>query len=137
VAKTYTFTNVADSTGAYSDFGIPAINGAGTVAFRAGLDAGGEGIFTGPDPATDKVIAVGDVLFGSTVTALRFSRGLNDDGDIAFRYTLADDRTGIAVAVVPEPAGVGVFGALSALAFRRRRRDCGLASGNVRVEPAE
>ena len=50
----------------------PSINDAGAVAFFATLDAGGSGIFTGPDPTTDVVIRTGDLLFGATVTALDF-----------------------------------------------------------------
>ena len=114
---------IANSGGAFAVLGTPSINGAGTVAFSASLDAGGGGIFTGPDPEEDRVIAVGDLLFGSTVAALTFrSAGLNEAGDVAFSYQLANGRRGIAVAVVPEPAaaagcaaaGVALF-ALQAL----------------------
>lgn len=46
----YEFTLIADTTGPFSGFGSSvSINNAGTVAFNAGPDAGGEGIFTGPD----------------------------------------------------------------------------------------
>lgn len=44
----------------------------------------------------DKVVAIGDPLFGSTVTQLGFFRGLNNRNDIVFNYTLADGREGIA-----------------------------------------
>jgi hypothetical protein len=119
---------VADSSGAYSVLSTPSINEAGTVAFSAELDAGGRGIFTGPDPVTDKVIAIGDPLFGSTVTSVNFlSSGLNDAGDVAFSYSLANFRHGIAIAVVPEPAGfaaciaaaVAVFGLRAVRSPRR------------------
>ena len=92
---------VATTDGPYSVFGSPAINAAGTVAFVATLDAGGRGIFTGPDPVADKVIATGDGLFGSSPTSLLAFGGsfLNDFGDVAFSYTLANGTQGVAVAV--------------------------------------
>ncbi len=43
----YTFTKIADTSGPFSGFFEPSINAGGTVAFRANLDAGGQGIFTG------------------------------------------------------------------------------------------
>ncbi len=46
------------------------------VVFLADLDDGGKGIFTGPDPISDKVIAIGDPLFGSTVTQLAILPGM-------------------------------------------------------------
>ena len=119
-------TTVADSSGPFNDlFGRDAIiNDQGVVIFGAGLDAGGFGIFTGPDPVADKVIRTGDSLFGSTVTAVgRFDQtsngtfDINDNGEIAFRYELANGAFGIAVArVVPEPSSMmllaaGVLGA--------------------------
>ena len=72
----------------------------------------------------DKVIALGDALFGSTVTGLDFLNGLNDAGDVAFLYHLADGRQGIAVASVPEPAGLALLaiGACAALPRRRAQR---------------
>jgi hypothetical protein len=100
-------TTVADDSGPFDAFDVPgtitfsapAINDAGLVVFQAGLDAGGQGIFTGNDPAADKVIQIGDPLFGSTVSGLAFVRGLNNSGDIAFFYELNSGTEGIAVAV--------------------------------------
>jgi hypothetical protein len=94
-------TIIADNTGPFRTFGsgLPAINDAGTVAFLASLDEGGSGIFTGPNPVTDKVIATGDSLFGSTVTSLGFNRfsskGLNNAGQLTFFAQLADGSSGI------------------------------------------
>ncbi len=92
-------TLIADNTGPFATFGPPAINDSGTVAFQATLDAEGVGIFTGPDPVTDKVIATGDTLFGSTVTSLSFARfdnkGLNNSGQLAFFAELEDGTSGI------------------------------------------
>jgi hypothetical protein len=94
-------TTIADTSGPFSSFiGSPAINDQGTVAFFAGLDAGGAGIFTGPDPIADKVIATGDTFLGSTVTNIESFNleRLNDLGQITFVASLADATTGIFVA---------------------------------------
>lgn len=82
-----TFSTIVDSTGPFSGFEDqgPSINNRGIVAFRGFLDNGGEGIFVGPDPSTDKVIAIGDALFGKTVNAIGFGNAaLNDKCQIAF-----------------------------------------------------
>ena len=97
---------VADTSNAFKSFGNVAINNQGTVAFAAGLNAGGQGIFIGADPVTDKVIATGDSLLGSTVTSVKFtSRGLNNNQQIAFFATLADGESGIFRADQPEGQG--------------------------------
>jgi hypothetical protein len=87
------------------------INNIGDVAFLAQLAPSTFGILTGPDPVADKVIRDGDTLFGSTVTDLFFNTGPefdgpNDAGQIAFRYSLANGRSGIALATpIPTLAG--------------------------------
>lgn len=107
-----TIETIADTTGPFSGFGVAGIgvrdtltvNNAGQVVFLATLDAGGSGIFTGPDPLTDRVIGTGDPLFGSTVTGLELSREvLNDAGQIAFEAILADSRR---VVIRADPAGM-------------------------------
>ncbi|MEO5721171.1 MAG: choice-of-anchor tandem repeat NxxGxxAF-containing protein [Chthoniobacterales bacterium] len=91
-------TAVADDSGPYEQFSQAAsINDQGTVVFKALLRGGDEGIFTGPDPALNKVIAIGDSLFGGTVTNLAFYRGLNNNNDIAFVYRLDTRVDGIFV----------------------------------------
>jgi hypothetical protein len=56
-------TTVVDTTGPFSDVSFPSINSSGTTAFLAAFDVGGgKGIFRGPNPITDKIIAVGDVF---------------------------------------------------------------------------
>ena len=50
------------------------------------------GIFVGPDPMNDRVIATGDTLDGSTVQNLIFcEEGLSDSGELAFVAQLADN----------------------------------------------
>jgi hypothetical protein len=100
---------VADSAGPFAMFDHASINDLGQVAFYATLDDGGAGIFTGPDPVADRVIAVGDPLDGRTVTYLGFfNQGLNEFGQIAFTAGLDDGTSGVFVTSrVPEPAGLG------------------------------
>ncbi|MBD2776860.1 DUF7453 family protein [Iningainema tapete] len=75
---------------------VSAINNNRQVAFTATLNNGETGIFTGADPTTNKVIATGDSLLGSTVVSVGFaSQGLNNYGQIAFFARLADGTEGI------------------------------------------
>ncbi|MHC5024512.1 MAG: DUF7453 family protein [Planctomycetota bacterium] len=96
-------TTIADSDGAFAQFTFNdvCINNNGDVAFIATPDSGPRGIFTGPDVVADRVIQIGDPLFGSTlagVSSVLGAHAINDDGAIAFEYFLADGRSGIAVA---------------------------------------
>lgn len=77
---------------------VAAINNMGVVAF-IGTTSAGVGIYAGPDPVEDRLIGVGDALFGSTISSLELARhGLNDAGQLAFEYALASGVEGIAVA---------------------------------------
>ena len=83
---------IADTNAEFSSFGNTSINDRGKVAFIANLDAVGEGIFTGNNPKTNKVIATGDSLFGYTLVDLDFSsEGLNNFGQITFVAKLANN----------------------------------------------
>ena len=89
-------TVVADTSGQYAFFGFrpPSLNNGGDVAFQATLDDGTSGIFVGPDPVEDRVIATGDMLDGETVTGLTFcEEGLNDSGQLAFTAFFEDPET--------------------------------------------
>ena len=103
----------ASNIGPFNAFGIhPVINNRGTMAFVASLDSGGEGLFIGTDPLAERVILTSEPLFGSTLASIipGFDQSpgiidLNDYGQIAFHYQLADGRQGIAVATpIPEPS---------------------------------
>ncbi len=109
----------------FDAFGNSAwINTAGQVAFQAVLDAGAEGIYLGDGGAGTRVIGTGDTLNGSTVTALSFARGgMNDAGQLAFGYVLADGSSGLAVASpVPEPTSAALLLGSGLLLLARRRR---------------
>ena len=98
-------TTVADTRGAYASFGFrpPALNNAGDVAFHATLDDSTSGIFVGPDPVADRVVATGDTLDGASVLNVTFcEEGLNDSGQLTFVATLED-------ASAPEGFRVAVF----------------------------
>lgn len=115
----------------FSDFTDVMINNKGTVAFGGLWDpvmgfpdtpaAFSKGIYTGPDPEADKVIALGDLLDGSPVTdVIYWSQGLNDRDQIAF-YAETESGSGIYLATpVPEPAG-SVLMLAAALAILCRR----------------
>jgi hypothetical protein len=132
-------TIIALSGPVFSSFeNAPAINNYGEVAFAATLSAGGSGVFTGGDPANDKVIATGDELDGATVTEVHlFRQGLNDNGQVAFFARLDDGTSGIfradpvrcaagrpgragpggaPVVFVPSVPGLGLVGSAGAVA---------------------
>ena len=122
-------TTIADAAGPFSSFGDfysgqPSINDSGTVAFLGSLDAGGFGIYTGSGVGTSEVIGSGDALFGSTITGLSISpTSLNDRGQVAFVYGLANGTTGIAIATpVPEPSASLLFALSFGLSLARRKR---------------
>ena len=97
---------VADDTGAFNYFVDVGINNAGTVAFHAGLDNdGGKAIFVGGDPVNDRVVGMGDQLFGGTLQDTYFTRdGLNNLGQIAFGYSLRNAQgSGVAIATPATP----------------------------------
>lgn len=85
-------------------------NAAGTVAF---VMANPErvGIYVGPDPVRDKVVEVGDTLFGGRLASFRvlsWARFLNDRGQILFNYNIGTTRRGIAIATPVETGASGM-----------------------------
>jgi Ca2+-binding RTX toxin-like protein len=89
-------TSLANTDGLFRSFEEISLNNSGEVVFSAFLDDGKEGIFTGINPVSDRIIAVGDTLSGSTVADLEFSQeGLNNSGLITFKAELANGTLGI------------------------------------------
>jgi hypothetical protein len=77
------------------------VDAGGRIAFIARLSPAGmgRGIFVGPDPVLDRVIAAGDPLAGSVVVDLVLapsrSIAMNAAGQLAFVARLADGRTAV------------------------------------------
>jgi hypothetical protein len=93
-------TTVADSTGPYSFFGRPSLNDLGRVVFTADLDEFGpnglpiQGVFTGANPVTDKVLQVGDTYDGVPVTSVfTCSEALNNRGQIVMTVQSENPET--------------------------------------------
>jgi hypothetical protein len=133
-ARDGSLTTIATND-SFLDFYSVAINDRDTVVFLAEMGGGiggGIGLFTGSDPITDKVIAMGDEFFGSTIRYLSFNReGLNNSDQIAFYAQLANGTSGIYLAErgsepqpVPEPSSVLSLLSVVALGacFQRKRQ---------------
>ena len=109
-----------------------SMNAAGSVLFFADFTTG-SGLYIGPDPyaanGVGKLIAIGDALFGSTVTQLFVGTGaLNDAGQVAFYCELASRNRGIAV--VPEPeTDAMLLTSFAVIGAMVRRRSCALPVG--------
>jgi hypothetical protein len=83
---------VVDETGAYESFRGVLLSGSAVV--RIATPRGGElGLFSGPDPDRDRLLAIGDPLLGSTVVDLAANPvSVDAVGHLAVRATLADGR---------------------------------------------
>ena len=90
-------TTVVDTSGPFLNYGDVAINNLGQIAFEGKLDAAPtvNGIYIGPDPVADKIIAEGDSFMGGVVKSLYFFRGFNDNGQITFRAVVDYNGTWI------------------------------------------
>jgi len=106
------------------------MNDFGQIAFRAGLTdtSGGAsddgGIFLWNDQSgLHELFRKADPLFGSSIVQLS-SPALNNAGQIAFGFELADGRKGIAIWSIPEPAALSLFfiGALIQIGLLRQQR---------------
>ncbi len=82
-----------DTSSPFASFRGVLLNKKGTIVFYATPRGGELGVFTGPDPQSDRLIAIGASLFGSTVVDFALNPvAINDAGQIAIRVKLADER---------------------------------------------
>src|SRR5688572_3405251 len=80
-AATYTFTNIADSTGPYTNTILtPVINNDGVVAFGAGLDTGGATVVKVSGPTTTTILDTASGPF----TGFPTPGGINAGGAVVF-----------------------------------------------------
>lgn len=99
---------VADSAGPLTGFsGITTVNSAGMVAFRATLDAGGDGIFIGDGRAIDTVVTSGGFFAGFD------SAWINATGSVVFFASLTSGGEGVFLA--PPSASITTIGDSSGL----------------------
>jgi hypothetical protein len=95
-----------------------AIDNAGKIVFDGQTLDGKAGLFTGEDPASDRVLMVGDELFGQPLKDLFFDHlGFNDKGEVAFTYRLQNDTWGIATATSVGATAIPLPSAIPATAF--------------------
>jgi len=93
VDQTKVWHNHAPGFDTLMDVTDVAIGDRGTVAFAIEDGTGWQAVYTGEDPVADKVLATGDSLCGSTVTAINFQRyGINASDQLALAVELADAR---------------------------------------------
>ena len=78
----------------------PALDGTGSIAFRATGSAGQQGIYATRGGPLQAVVAAGDTIAGRTVTALDLGREGHDHGRLAF-LALFDDGSGAIVLATP------------------------------------
>ena len=79
--------------GAFESYRGALITGAGGVIRIATPRGEHLGLFNGPDPAVDRILAIGDSLFGSTVTDFAANPvSVSAAGQLAIRASLSDAR---------------------------------------------
>jgi len=95
-ARDGSIRTIVDDRGDYRRFRGALVADDDHVVFFATTDGGSLGVFTGPDPVADKVIAIGDELARSTVTDLALNPvSRNRHGDLAIRLELANGAQAI------------------------------------------
>ncbi len=99
-----------------------ALNDFTDMAFLSRLNGGGKCLFVHDVGGLQKVAKTGDAFLGSTITDLDFAgrtaseflplgmHGFNDQREVAFRFTLADERQGIALwsSLPKQTGGAGI-----------------------------
>jgi hypothetical protein len=86
-------TDLVAATAPFDGFRGALVNRTGLVAFSATARGGRLGVYAGADPVADRIIALGDPLFGSAVTEFALNPvSVNEAGQLAIRVRLADGR---------------------------------------------
>jgi len=86
-------TRTIETDGAYESYRGALISGAGEVVRIATPRGGSLGLFAGPDPEADRILALGDELLGSAVEDLASNPvSVNAAGQVAIRAKLTDGR---------------------------------------------
>jgi len=84
---------ITESDGAFDAFRGALVTGGGAVVMLATPRGGSLGLFDGPDPDADRILALGDPLFDSAVEDLAANPvSVNASGQVAIRASLADGR---------------------------------------------
>jgi hypothetical protein len=82
---------VIDTDSAFEEFRGAIVDDAGRVVLIATPRGGSLGLFAGPDPEADRILALGDPLHGSTIADLAANPvSVNAAGQLAVRVALAD-----------------------------------------------
>src|SRR5439155_26004137 len=86
-------TRIIDTDGAFEACRGALITTAGAVVCIATPRGGSLGLFVGPDPQADRILALGDPLLGSTVADFASNPvSVNAPGQVAIRASLVDGR---------------------------------------------
>lgn len=86
-------TAVIDKDGAFESYRGVLIAGGGAVVRIATPRGGSLGLFAGPDPEADQILALGDPLLGSAVADFASNPvSVNASGQVAVRASLTDGR---------------------------------------------
>jgi hypothetical protein len=86
-------TRIIDTDDAFEACRGALITSAGAVVHIATPRGGSLGLFAGPDPEADRILALGDPLLGSTVAELASNPvSVNATGHVAIRVRLTDGR---------------------------------------------
>lgn len=85
-------TRIVDVDGGFESY-RGSLNSAAGVIRIATPNGKGLGLFAGPDPEADRILAVGDELFGSTIAEFAANPvSVNAGGQIGIRVSLTDGR---------------------------------------------